>query len=67
MKTSFSQYLAEAISNIDDAKKTISDYFDKGEIVKPEYERVKYDINHIFRKKGDDFVNKVLLAMGHGP
>jgi hypothetical protein len=65
MKTSFSQYLAEAISNIDDAKKTISDYFDKGEIVKPEYERVKYDINHIFRKKGDDFVNKVLLAMDH--
>lgn len=42
---------------------TIQKYLDSGEIVKPEFERLKYDINHFIKRLGDDYVNKNLLSI----
>lgn len=62
-KLSFSQFLTEAISTLEHAVSAIDGYFKAGEIVKPEYERLKYDVNRIFYKKGEEFVKTVLLSM----
>ena len=63
MKITFKQMLSESktSSYLDEVQK----YLDAGEIMKPVFEKLKYDINHMLYKLGDEYVRKNLLSIDY--